>query len=130
MVFTRFVENLFVINCTNPPSKKMTDGEIARQIRLEYKHVDKFVERFSEDNPFLSTAVAKLRSEYNRGKLVPTAGPPRKEFTSFAYDEQGRAVNPRYAIPKPLTPEQMKKMRDQTEQRRMEFLKENPELEA
>lgn len=127
MVFTRFVENLFVLNCTLPPSKKMTDGEIARQIRIEYRRVEKIYQRFDPDNPLLSTVVAKLRSEYNRGKLVPSIGPPNRDLYSFAYNEQGVAVNPRYAVPKPLTPEEKTRFKDLAEKRRDKFLKDNPE---
>ena len=130
MVLSRFLQNLFILNCTFPPSKKMTDGEIARQVRQEYKHLEngKIAERFSEDNIELSTVISKYRSEYNRGKLIPSVGPPMPEKTSFAYNEKGEPVNTRFNIPKPLTPDEVQEQREKTKARRDKFLKGNPEL--
>lgn len=128
MVFSRFVQNLFRLNCTFPPSKKMTDGEIARQIYEEYMHHTKLKARFASSNPRISIEISKLRSHYNRGRLIPSEGPPKPEETSFAYNERGEAVNPRYNTPRPLTIEEIRDLKNQTKELRAKFLEENPEL--
>ena len=128
MVFSRFVQNLFRLNCTLPPSKKMTDGEIARQVYLEYSHHEVLAKRFSDKNPRLSIVISKSRSEYNRGKLIPSEGPPKPEETSFAYNERGEAVNSRFNIPKPWTPDEIRKFKALTKERRDKFLEENPQV--
>ena len=120
---SKFMHRLFNLNCTLPPSKKMTDGEIVRLIRNEYDHVDSYMERFSLDNPKVTTEIATYRSNYNTGKLVASVGPPDPELTSFSYNIKGLPVNQRYDTPKPLTPEEIKKAKEVTRIRREKYEK-------
>lgn len=112
MSLTGFIAKLFRINEQLPRDKKMSDAEIARQIRVEYSHDDKTKERFSEANPHLSKVIAKLRSEYNRGKLTPSIEPPTLKYVSFSYDLDGDPVNTRFAIPKKLSTKEVKARRE------------------
>ena len=120
---SRFMHQLFDLNCTLPPSKKMTDGEIVRQIQLEYSHVDSYMRRFSMDNPDVTTEIATYRSNYNTGKLIPSLGPPDPEKTSFAYNIKGLPVNQRYDTPKPLNSDEIRKAKELTRVRRERYEK-------
>jgi len=126
MVHTRFFRQLMILNCTNPPSKKMTDAEIARQIRMEYSRIPDIVDKFSEEkNPQLSRTIAVMRSNYNRGTLIPSLGPPEAKYTSFPYNLKGQPVNPRHNTPQPLTPKQIADKKAKTAERRTAWEKKN-----
>jgi len=103
MGFSQFLASLFRINEVNPRSKKMTDAEIARQVREEYSELKDISKRFASDNPELSRLISKYRSEYNRGRLITSSPPPEPKFVSFAYNNNGNAVNARYVPPMELT---------------------------
>ena len=92
---------------------------------MEYSHHKDLADRFSDKNPRLSIVISKIRSEYNRGKLIPSEGPPKPEETSFAYNERGEAVNTRYNIPKPLSTDEIRKLKALTKERRDKYLAEN-----
>ena len=112
---TKFLKNLFVINELAPRSKKMTDAEIARQVRAEFAGYPAVVEKFSTDNPDLAQQMSRYRSEYNRGRLVMSEAPPKRSEISFQYDMAGNAINPKYKEPKPLSTEEMNIVRDKNE---------------
>lgn len=126
MNYTRFVQQLFELNCTFPPSKKMTDGEIARQLYVEYKHYETFEQRFSKKNPDLALVIAKLRSEYNRGVLIPRLGPPDSKLTSFSYDIQGRPINPKFIQLTPMSPDEIEAAKKKVAARRVKFEAKQP----
>lgn len=121
--FTNFISKLFQINEVNPRSKKMTDAEIARQIRAEYSHDPKILARFDPNRDDLSLIVSTYRSEFNRGRLVQSSPPPKPEMVSFQYDENGDAVNPRFMIPRPYSEEEKRKIRDKYEPYRLAYIK-------
>lgn len=101
--FSEFVYNLFYLNSTQlPRSRKMTDGEIARQILTEFGHIEKHKEKFS--NPDRLT-IHLLRNDYNYGRLLRKKGPPKVKC--FCFDDDGDAINPRYAFPKKLTKDEI-----------------------
>ena len=118
---TRFLASLFRINETLPMSKKMTDGEIARQVRVEYRGIDdELVKKFSTSNPDLKKMIYKYRSEYNSGRLVVADGKPKRSDISFCYNEDGLAVNPRYLNLPVMTEEQKEEYRDKYVPRKQE----------
>jgi hypothetical protein len=101
--FSEFVYQLFFLNSTQlPRSKKMTDGEIARQILIEFSHIKKRQEQFT--NPDRLT-IHLLRNDYNYGRLLRKKGPPKVKC--FCFDEDGDPINPRYAYPVKLAKEEI-----------------------
>jgi hypothetical protein len=121
--FTHFLASLFKINETLSRSNKMTDGEIARQIKEEFDHIPEIKNKFSNRNPDLTYMMSKYRSEYNRGRLVPSKAPPEDKYVSFCYNDDGDAVNPRFITPKILTEEEKTKIRAKFERHRQAFRK-------
>lgn len=110
---THFTAFLFKTNEVRARSQKMTDAEIARQIAVEYAHVDGMAEKYDpRRNPELQNLISKLRSEYNRGRLVTADPPPERKFISFSYDENGDPVNLRFIVPKVLSFKEAEKKRD------------------
>lgn len=89
MGLRNYIAKLLEINETLPRSRKMTDSEILRQIRMEFSHLEHWKHKLSELSP---SWVTKLRSEYNRGRLTCKGVPKTR---SFAYDLDGDAINPR-----------------------------------
>jgi hypothetical protein len=120
---TRFIANLFRLNEKAPKHKKMTDAEIARQIRIEYPQNETIQKTYAEDRPDLSSQIAFQRSQYNRGRLVVSDGPPRRSEVSFCYNENGDAVNTRYANPRILTESDKEDRRNQLQPHRDAFEK-------
>ena len=111
--YCEFVYQLFSMNSTQlPRSRKMTDGEIARQILVEFGHIEKFRERFQ--NPDRLT-IHLLRNDYNYGRLLRKKGPPKVKC--FCFDEEGDPVNPRYAYPRKLTKEEMDEQQKEHEEK-------------
>lgn len=101
--FSEFVYQLFYLNSTQlPRSKKMTDGEIARQILVEFGHVQKYREKFENPNRL---TIHLLRNDYNYGRLLRKKGPPKVKC--FSFDDDGDPINPRYAFPRKLTKEEI-----------------------
>jgi hypothetical protein len=68
----------------------MTDGEIARQIKEEFDHIPEIKNKFSNRNPDLTYMMSKYRSEYNRGRLVPSKAPPEDKYVSFLLQRRWR----------------------------------------
>lgn len=118
MPYTHFVHSLFAMNAQ---LKKMTDAEIVRQIRLEYPTRD-FKDRF-KDEMSQRKEMARLRSFYNAGTLVPSFGPPEAHLTAFYYDIDGHACNPRYSTPRRLSLTKIKEIQFKTGERRKRWLK-------
>ena len=56
--------------------------------------------------------MSKFRSLYNRGKLIRDRGRPSRELVSFAYDQKGFPINPRYTKTTRLKPEEIEAIRD------------------
>lgn len=84
--FNEFLYRLFIANEKFPKSKKMTDQEIERQVKLEFPHFKQVNEKVKKHGiPF-------FRNEFNRGKLNTKAAPPW--FISTPYDDNGNKINP------------------------------------
>lgn len=117
--FGEFCIQLFRMNEDRPRSEKFHDGQIAATISREYLKYPEISKRFAASNPAVKYEVSKLRSTYNRGMLNYSEGPPERRYVSFAYNEKGFAVNPRYKIPRILSEEQKEKHRDKFEECRV-----------
>ena len=112
MGFSAFLVALFELNENKARSQKMTDAEIARQVRKEFTKQAKISKRFSTRNPNLGSIVQKHRSEYNRGVLTASIPPPTRDMLSFQYDDNGDAINPRHIPYKVLTEKQKEEKRE------------------
>jgi hypothetical protein len=92
---TKFVAKLFALNEQASRMRKMTDGEICRQICNEYREYKQVVDCYRKDNPKALTKIAWYRSQYNRGVLERATPPPKRLEVSFQYDMNGNKINPR-----------------------------------
>ena len=99
--YCSFVFELFRINALAAKKDKMTDGEIRRQILEEFGHLKEYKERFEDEGKSI-TVISRLRSDYNRGRLVVAEPPPKASEVSFSYDSDGDAVNVKFTNPRKM----------------------------
>lgn len=90
--YIEFLHQLFRLN----EKERKTDPTLKRIIEIEFGHEPRTMESWQSGN----TTVAKLRHEYNSGKLQPKSYPPehpgKVHELSCRYDSKGRVVNPRF----------------------------------
>tara|TARA_R100001163_G_C5068474_1_gene208860 strand:+ start:5768 stop:6253 length:486 start_codon:yes stop_codon:yes gene_type:complete len=83
-----FWKTLFEGNEILPKSKKMTNAEIERQVRLEFPHEKTLLENLDTGRQ----SVNYYRHLYNKGRMTKGDAP---EHISFRYDGDGKIVNTR-----------------------------------
>tara|TARA_Y100000401_G_scaffold30623_1_gene22394 strand:+ start:31290 stop:31775 length:486 start_codon:yes stop_codon:yes gene_type:complete len=83
-----FWKTLFEGNEILPKSKKMTNAEIERQVRLEFPHEKTLLENLDTGRQ----SVNYYRHLYNKGRMTKGDTP---EYISFRYDGDGKVVNTR-----------------------------------
>lgn len=103
------LEKLFRMNERIDKRKRMTDAEIARQMKSEFGQYQNQRKVWS-GNAGVS-AVRKRRSEYNRG-VWPGCEPPTKEYVSFSYDEEGNPLRTKNVTSRVMTQKEVTEIRN------------------
>ena len=85
-----FWATIFEGNELLPRTKKMTNAEIERQVRLEFPHEETLMENLDSGKQ----TVNYYRHLYNVGKLTKPRGTPPNHI-SFRYNEAGQVVDTR-----------------------------------
>ena len=123
MPFGQFCVRLFEMNETNLKSKKMHDGQLAEVIYREYSQYPTIAEKYISSCPEVKYHVARLRSTYNNGVISALYGPPKPELYSFAYNDKGDRINPRFKNNKILSQKEVDKSKDKARKLRDEWEK-------